>query len=230
MIQTKKNMLLAALTVTYSHIQAAPMNPPLYKAAEAGNLKEVRELIEQGADPNTTGEDKVSVLEIAANRKHLDVVQFLLEKGAKVDYKDAVSGTPLLLAVSGGDVQIVKVLLEHGAKVDEAGALEMTPLAVAATSGNMEVFNLLLKNGANVDARFSQRNTILMAAITNNKDAPAIVRAIIKLRPSSVHDRNENGQTPVSLAETGVRVNKNPQAKAVFQEIEKILRDAGAVH
>ena len=85
------------------------LNLQLVEAVGNGDLDEVVELIEAGADPNTPGQtaQKVLPLFIAAENGNLDVVEFLVESGANVnvDY-----GSVLLAAARGGYTDVVKYL------------------------------------------------------------------------------------------------------------------------
>jgi len=90
----------------------------LISAAKRGNLKRVRELLEQCADINQATEHGTTALMKASLKGHVEVVKVLLESGAAVDQAKKSGTTALMKASRKGHVEVVKVLLENGANVD----------------------------------------------------------------------------------------------------------------
>jgi hypothetical protein len=121
----------------------------LYNAAERGDLKTVRTLVDQGATFNErTGFDGLVPLVGAAENGKLEVVQFLLDRGADVNKTDDFEATALHGAASGGYLPIAQLLLDRGANVNSQNRFKFTPLAVAASKGHAQMVRLLLERGA----------------------------------------------------------------------------------
>jgi ankyrin repeat protein len=71
----------------------------LLQAAQEGNVKEAKQLIESGTKVNIQDEKGYTPLHWATLQKHPDLVQLLLEKGADYKLKEYIGGlTPLDIA------------------------------------------------------------------------------------------------------------------------------------
>ncbi|MDR1385884.1 MAG: ankyrin repeat domain-containing protein [Planctomycetaceae bacterium] len=105
----------------------------LYDAAESGNLKIVKELVENGADVNT---ERRNPLMGAVKNGNLEVVKYLIAKGANVNQicnniYEHDDETPLLEAARSGNLAVVKYLVEKDADVNIKNEKGKTPLDVA---------------------------------------------------------------------------------------------------
>jgi ankyrin repeat protein len=84
-------------------------------------------LLEAGADADSTDYDGKTALQIAADRRSIELVQILLEAGADVNARapapsTELEGTALQVAVSRGNMELVQVLLDAGADVNAPAA------------------------------------------------------------------------------------------------------------
>lgn len=104
---------------------------PLYRAARAGSVKEVKRLLRAGADPNTRDADGLTPLHQAAYWGETEIVALLLKAGAKVDADNGLGWTPLHSAAISGGLRtrkaIIDMLLEAGAKPDVRDKHGWTP-------------------------------------------------------------------------------------------------------
>lgn len=99
------------LTAEHGHAETA-----LHAAAWAGDLAEVRQLIEAGADPDTLDSSGETALFGAAASARIEVVAYLLSIGARHDLHENTLGlTPLHWAASHGGVDVMRLLVEAGA-------------------------------------------------------------------------------------------------------------------
>lgn len=116
-------------------VEAAPDVPTLpaalHAAAEQGNRRALRRLLEAGADPNQADADGVTALHLAALYGHERVASLLIERGAWLDVRDRQQRTPLYYAACGGDPRLVEFLLMRGADWRLADRLGWTPAALA---------------------------------------------------------------------------------------------------
>lgn len=126
------------------------LNKQLVSAAKAGDLGEVRRLVEAGADMNWDGDIPPTMWAFFKN--HLDVVRYLLENGANVNYDGFGEGTLLTLSAHNGKVEFMKYLFELGADVNvglpKAGE---TALHHAANKNRTEAAKLLIERGIDVN-------------------------------------------------------------------------------
>lgn len=137
----------------------------LFKAAEAGNLTVVNQLLEHKADPNwrqpKTGH---TALCSAGLRGHTDVVKALLEAGAHPDGGQDKNGkmgasdgrTPLLLLASEKsskwNLDIVSLLLQRGADPNLRDSTRRSPLHWTATNGLLDFARCLLRGAYGIKA------------------------------------------------------------------------------
>ncbi|TMW69731.1 hypothetical protein Poli38472_001887 [Pythium oligandrum] len=141
----------------------------LFRAAEDGNVPELRRLLESGADLYDTDRYGQTVLMRAAYNGRLETVRFLLERDTRGKLMEAISSvcsyTALYLAAWNGHADIVRFLLDHGARLDTRPAGSETPLFIAAVANHLEVVRLLLERGMNADTPDKNGRTALRETI-----------------------------------------------------------------
>ena len=84
-------------------------------AANAGRLKDVKTLINEGADINASAENGMTPLILASWRGHTKVVAHLLRKGADVNARTNIGTTALKFATERGQKKVIALLRQHGA-------------------------------------------------------------------------------------------------------------------
>lgn len=85
----------------------------LRRAAAAGDLRAVQDLLKREADPNAAAErNRKTPLHVAASAGHAEVVRALIAAGADVDAEDSDGITPAERARDNGHNAIVKLLQE----------------------------------------------------------------------------------------------------------------------
>ena len=131
----------------------------LVSATRAGNVTKVRELLDNGSDPNEL-EQGYSALMFACEKGNLDLVRLLVERGADVNAREpGLSLTPMMAAASGKGFQdetqkesrgleILDLLVKHGADVNAMGKQGQTAKQFAAESSLQGIVEFLEKNGA----------------------------------------------------------------------------------
>jgi ankyrin repeat protein len=133
------SLLLAA---SHAGAAAEDTGEALRRAASAGDLAKVKELLDAGADVNAANAYGGTALSFAVDRGHTAVVDLLLERGADVNAKDRFYGArPLDWAAGDGYADIVRALLAKGAQ-GEAEAL-----TAAAGAGHGAVVKVILDRG-----------------------------------------------------------------------------------
>jgi ankyrin repeat protein len=189
-------LVFAFLASTAWGVPADDLGNPLCNAANRGDLRQVRALLDQGADPNVRDRYSETALMIAATlpiRGSLEgksdpaaLVKLLLERGANPNLPDdsgrsalilAMSGTASEHAVLGASPAIVRLLLEHGADVNVRDREGRSPLTMLADqlAPRPEVMQLLVDRGADVSASTKNGRTALMLAAHYGKTAEVAV-------------------------------------------------------
>ena len=121
-------------------------------AAFAGDLDEVKRLIESGADVNAANESGAGTL----LNFHPPVTAWLLANGANPDQQTNENGASVLAGLCYvNQVECVKLILEYGANPN-LGRVESgeTPLHHAlSNNASIEIIQLLIDHKADVNAR-----------------------------------------------------------------------------
>ncbi len=90
--------------------------PPIVAAARSGNLEEMDNLLDQGADANVSaGVNHWTPLMHAIHKYQPGSVKLLLSRGALPDGRGGSKTTPLVMAAGYGYDDIVRLLLKAGA-------------------------------------------------------------------------------------------------------------------
>jgi hypothetical protein len=153
----------------------------LVKAAGAGDLPRVKELVAAKAKLDGRGQHGFTPLTAAISGDHTEVALFLIDAGADVAAKDKLDGTPLKwAAIRSGwvkrhqNAKLAAALLGKGAKVDARDKEGATPLMWACNRGAAKLVALLVERGADANARTPKGHTPLVWA-TNI----AVVRVLL---------------------------------------------------
>ena len=102
----------------------------LHDAALEGDVERVRQLLDQGADPNRKNATGYTPLQLAARSGRSASVEALLDAGAELDVRDSHGNTPLgmsMFSTTGDAVATVGLLLERGADPDSKNNAGETP-------------------------------------------------------------------------------------------------------
>jgi ankyrin repeat protein len=131
---------------------------PLHAAAWNNDVEMVRQLIENGADPNLRSRWRrgTTPLSKCLVNDSVEAAQVLLDNGAEVDLATDLGVTPLmhginLMEPSGGLVAGVALLLEAGADPDLQDKIGDTALHYAAREHKSEAVDLLIEYGADIN-------------------------------------------------------------------------------
>ncbi len=188
----------------------------LYKAAEFGNIEEIKQLLDTGSDVNeTTYSDGSSPLHIAIQEGHTEVARLLLDAGADVNIARHNGVTALYISSGKGYTEFVKLLLEVGADVNKAKHNGVTALYIASGKGHIEVVKVLLVAGADVNIASQNGATPLYRA--SEKRHADVVKLLLEAGADANKSESTFGTTPLNVA-----------AQKGYAEIVKLLLFAGA--
>ena len=119
---------------------------PLYRFAEAGDLRHVMMLVAAGAGVNLVDAQGETALTAGARRKHYAMVKYLLESGARTTAIEPGGRSPLVVAASVGDDEIFSTLLRHEPVTTQLLEEGIEALRIAAETKKYKVLDVLLKH------------------------------------------------------------------------------------
>ncbi|KAJ3291366.1 hypothetical protein HK104_006161 [Borealophlyctis nickersoniae] len=187
-------------------------------AMGAGNVAITNYLLVQGADPNVSDSDNMSLFHHACNCGALDVVINLLRRG-NVDFslRSSADYRPLDLFCVDGNTNGVWLLLNAGAPIEcEEGTVCWSALSHAAGKGSVDTVRLLLDKGAQLRRDPAQTQPIHAAATCGSVDclgvlleAGADIEEVDEDGWTALHYAARNGQAEAvqALLEHGANVN-----------------------
>ncbi|MEF8698798.1 MAG: ankyrin repeat domain-containing protein [Candidatus Accumulibacter sp. UW20] len=153
----------AAVAVPATTPAVAPDPFAFGYAVERGDLRKVKNWLDQGLNPEYEGAHVGTGLMIAAWYGNIEMMALFVERGADLQRSNRYGEQPLQLAAWGGHLEAVKWLLERGAPLDRQGQ-QWGALHYAVFNGHEKVVSDLLARGANVNARSPNGSTPLMMA------------------------------------------------------------------
>jgi len=173
---------------------------PIHKAARRGNVKEIEQLLDSGADPDTKDEQGRTPLHIAAVYGRDDAVKLLLKCGANLEARDNNNCSALYLAALNNRVGVIEQLVSSGAEVDgQNGKFDETALFAAVEKGRENAAKLLLKHGADVNLKIPAfpQSPLQMAAALGRVNVAKILLA----NGANVNERDlDSGMTAMYIA------------------------------
>jgi beta-lactamase regulating signal transducer with metallopeptidase domain len=135
------------------HHKVKALDRALYEAAKEGDLDQVKELVQAGANPSAKVDGDGSPLIGAARERRVEIVQYLLDQGADPNGAVEGDGSPLINAAQSGSLATVKLLVDRGADVNMAVEGDENPLMNAAEGGHLEIVQFLVSRGADINTR-----------------------------------------------------------------------------
>lgn len=186
---------------------------PIMLAAQRGDAKVVRRLLEVGVSPHSTSPNGNSACLLAAHFGSLEVLKILFRHveptnglHALLNVSNVNMTTPLMRAAQEGHWECVKLLLSLGAPVSARNQNQMTALMLAAQRGNSKVCQLLVDNKAELNSQTNQHSTSLMLACRRSHVETV---AVLVAAGCELSLKNNRGKTALQIAlRTGERVDE----------------------
>lgn len=158
----------------------ADQNKALYDAVLFQEIPQLKSLLQSGADPNFTHNNR-SLLGWAAQGGSAEVVEMLTKAGADPNVADGVGHTPLMRAVETMQIEIIAVLLAANVDTDIATNEGKTAAMLAVATGNPAIVQSLVDAGADFNTKDVSGNTVVMNAVSYSvENLPEIIRVLGK--------------------------------------------------
>ena len=182
--------------------QTNELNQELFNAAKSGDIDQVRQLVEKGADVNFRIRGATVLIEVTMEG-HLDIVKFLIEKGADVNAGGLAGITPLNFASLMGRLDIVQFLVDNGADIN-AGVMGTTALMLASDMGHLDIVKFFVDKGADINAvdKTSSATALMFASREGHLD---VVKFLVEKGAdvNAVTTGRASGHTALTSASQG---------------------------
>lgn len=190
--------------LTLSHIAQAnqAINFKLSEAARDGNYRQLKVLLEQGADINFTATPRTpSVLAIVVSKGNTAVARYLVDQGANAKALNPGSGCNLLQLAAGAfntpeRIDMVTLLVDAGAELNHLSERCATPLIEASIAGHQDTVAYLIQQGADLNLQY-QGNSALYEALVNGHDN---IASLLIENGSDLNLRSTDGSTASHVA------------------------------
>lgn len=197
-------LLLRALPLLalVANVCAAPVDE-LVTAVRRDSDSSVKNLLEQGVNPNDKDEKGQTALTVAIQEQSGKALKMLLNwKGTDLNATNRAGETPLMMAIISQQTELAKTLIAKGAATNKAG---WSPLHYAATRSNIEMMQLLLEKDAYIDSESPNNTTpLMMTAQYGNESA---IKYLIS-QGADPWAKNQLGLTALDFAKnSGIQTN-----------------------
>ena len=171
---------------------------PIFQAAEQGDLKLAKMLLEKDPDlVKAKGSAGYTPLHWASGAGQTRTVEILLVHGADVNARDDSGATPLHLAAFNGHLKVLEMLIAKGADVNIRNVRLRIPLHNAAGKGFDEIVAKLLRAKSDVNARDNMGMTSLHAAAMYGR---CKVIELLAKNGANLNERDNSGNPALSIA------------------------------
>ncbi|PIS00959.1 MAG: hypothetical protein COT84_04875 [Chlamydiae bacterium CG10_big_fil_rev_8_21_14_0_10_35_9] len=221
-------------------------NALIHEAAEKGDINQVQELLQRGADINLANRSGETPLCIAASNvgsieynaissKHLSLIKCLLANGA--DPNKYVGTSPLERAAMGGSFEAMSVLLEvtyksdktetiiHDLSTEEIRVPWFVPLMFESYGSEqwLSILDLLARHGADLNAANAYGNRTLLSLLIKELSCIGITREELILSRPFTDDliEREKKKFEVALEQLNCLLKKGLDPKVTYGPKEK---------
>ena len=192
----KDSRALQMLIAAGATLNPKQHKPPLFIAAEQGNLESVQLLLSLGADPDQRYQTK-QLLHDAVSGKKTELARTLLEGGADPSIKNRHGATPLSVSIHHKEPELSLLLLNAGADVSIVDHQLNSLLHTAVIESKPMLLKELIKHKAPLNHTNRLKETALFLAVKNNKIG--MVNDLLKAG-ANPNIKNRNKQTALQLA------------------------------
>ncbi|CAL8078244.1 unnamed protein product [Calicophoron daubneyi] len=174
-----------------------PRKVTIHSAVKQASLKEVKQMLADGADINEVDDQYFTPLLWAANVNAVDILQYLLRNKADPLMVSTQGWTAVHVAAIRGNEICIQALAEYGVSLSTQDHKGFTPGHMACIHGNASCLIALMRSGADKETVDNQGWTMLHAAAYHGRLGCIQVLLRWGLR---IEDVDHAGNTAVHLA------------------------------
>lgn len=150
---------------------AGAVEEKLIEAAREGGIKQVKELLAEGARPNAQSTSGARALNEAVAGGHWEIARLLIKQGADPNASDNHGRSPLDTAVFYRRDKLVSLLVRQGSELEKRNALGNTPLVTALLLSREDEARQLISAGARIDIKSGDKRCIAELAAIYGSEA-----------------------------------------------------------
>jgi uncharacterized protein len=132
-------------------VKAYAQDLKLHGAVAAGDLPQVSQLIESGADINAKDGDGQTALLVAVQNNQIEIAKALTAAGADINVQASNKDTPWLLAGASGRTEIIEAMIPLGPDLSIRNRFGGNALIPACERAHVETIKLLLTTEIDVN-------------------------------------------------------------------------------
>ncbi|XP_048246396.1 ankyrin repeat domain-containing protein 17-like [Haliotis rufescens] len=201
----------------------------LHVASNGGSVRIVKRILSRNvADKDSSGNNGVTPIMVAAENGHKNVFDLLVNKGCSLTTVDDSGRNILHCACVGGNVQIVEYIISQGSvdltRKDKEG---QTPIMLAAENGHKNVFDLMVKKRCNLSTVDDSGGNILHCACVGGN--VQIVEYIISHGLVDLTRKDREGRSLYSKLATPPQPTKQPKPSSHQANLTQQASEASTV-
>lgn len=214
-----KRLYLSLIFILFMSASFADPAINLLNASKTGNLKYLKQALNDGADIDSVDKGGNTALHLASKKGYINTVRLLIRAGADANLKRKDGKTALILAISGKHDDVAMLLIEKGANVNIQDDYGITAIMFASYHGMSEIVKLLIEKGADVNKRNLLGMTPLMyvTKYPHASGSSSEVAQLLVNGGANVNAKDSDGNSALSYAN-----------KTGSQEIPELLEKSGA--
>ena len=181
------------------HVENSNRFTPIIQACRYGNAKIIHALLDAGADPNSSVEDKTNAFQLCAGSTSTDVLIRMISQGANFDAKNDYGQTALMWSAHSANIENINYLVNIGANINHQTEEGYSPLFFAIKSQNLKAVKTIIAHGADLFAKAKDGTTATQLGVYANNytflnwyisELDLLMSHKAKQAVLSAHDRN----------------------------------------
>lgn len=179
--------------MVYSQDLICPLENEMLYQGSLGNTEKVRDLLNQGANPNAYDNNNMTIMHYAAEYGYIDIVNMLLTPPSRVTIDNLIDGeeSPLFIAIKNNKITIIEIFL------GKCTMKNMRPLCFAVEKGSLDTVQTLLKY---IKANNADAQGCYPLCYAAQKGDVALIKLLIDKGDAQVNHCSQDKKSPLHRA------------------------------